>query len=210
MYEWSCSPLDAGNNSYTLPDLGDLDSADVAQNGQTTRVDNSVLFQVPSTLNCSGTVMAVEHCYTGSANRIRYSISLPVFTLLTLKQKDSLIFQITDIITVHSTPLLEICSDQLRAFFLFNRYCCDRFILDPLHQFQLPSPKFAFAIVSASSVNQIRYNEISFPEWRVEQFSFSMPALATAAVGDTFTLSDANRRTDATFRLLKFIISKRT
>ena len=171
------------------------------------------VFPLPSTLNCSGTVSAVEYCY-GSliflsiSYNIRYRTRYLAFTLLILEQ-DGLNFTITDLIDIHSTPTELICTDRTFSSTLVYRYCCDRFVLDNMNQFHLPASKFAFGIVRGSSslIFHLRY-PTSFSSFQVEQYSFSMTALGTPAVGRTFTLTDADRRTDMTLRFLEFVISK--
>ncbi len=208
LYEWSCSPLDASNGHYTLPDLGNLDDADVANISQDVEVfdDGVDIYPVPSTLNCSGTVSAVEYCYAGLREDLTYETNHPVFTLLILEQT-GLTFTITDMVDVYSMPTTQKCTDSLPVDNSSYRICCDSFVLD---QFPLPAPDFAFGIAPASlAVSQIGYPVESFPEFRVELYSLSTSDLDTPAVGDTFTLNDnTSRITNQTLRLLQFVISK--
>ncbi len=80
MYEWSCSPLDASNNRYTLPDLRYGDDENVASIRGGLLLSGLDIYPVPSTLNCSGTVLAVEFCYTGLRSNVTYGTNYPVFT----------------------------------------------------------------------------------------------------------------------------------
>ncbi len=211
MYEWSCSPLDASNNRYTLPDLGYEDDENVASIGENLAgADEGTveIYPVPSTLNCGGTVSVVEFCYARRValvnNMIAYGTDYQIFTLLTL-ERNGLSVEITNMIDVHSTPTTEKCTDR-RFNFVFVRYCCDSMVLDMADQFSLPGSNIAFGIIPN---NLLRYRSDRFPELRVEQYSFpTSDQSSTPAVGDTFTLTDDNRRTDVGVALFQFVISK--
>ena len=215
LYQWSCSSLDTFTNTYTLPDLGYTDDRDVSADFVARFSDGLMVdvFPIPPMLNCSGTVSAVEYCYgsllrPGSSRNTRYGTRYLAFTLLILEQ-DGLNFMITDLIDIHSTPTVQICSDRTFSFTTTtSRYCCDRFALDNVNQFHLPASKFAFGVVRGSSlVFHLRYPS-SFASFQVEQYSFAMTDLGTPAVGDTIALSHADRRTDMALRFLEFVISK--
>ena len=215
LYEWSCSPLDADSNRYTLPDLRYEDAANVASIGERLEAsddDNVDVFPVPSTLNCSGTVSAVQYCYAGRRIDVVYGRTYPIFTLLTLEQ-NGLSFEIADVIDVSSVPVEQICMERfflVTGFIGFVRYCCDTLLLgDLMDRFSLPKSSFAFGVMSTStSINQIRYIANSFPEFQVEQYSTPASTIGTPTVGGTFTLTDDSRRTDMALRLLQFVISK--
>ena len=211
LYEWSCSPLDGGNESYTLPDLGEWDSVIVfSQIGtalQLASLNNVDIYPVPPTLNCSGTVSAVKYCY-GSSETI--GINSLVFTLLIL-EKNGLRFRVTDVIQVqHRSNTNCIAKSRYTLEGLIDgsdpQYCCSSMNLE---QFHIPQPNFAFAVVPAHSI--IAYNPTSFPDYKVEKYSFPKSVLHTLiAVGDTFTLTNTSRRTNESLLVIQFVISKPT
>ncbi len=206
----SCSPLDANNNHYTLPDLRYGDDENVASNWSIlcpADADSVDIYPVPSTLNCSGTVSAVEHCYTGLRGNFAYGINYPVFTLLTLEQ-NGLTFRITDRIIVRSTPISQRCTNSYAQFPNIVQYCCDSFPLHVIDQFRLPSSSFAFAIVPVSStIRQLRYRYRIHPQYHVVMYSLPASVFRTLAVGNTFTLT-TGVGTIAGMRLLRFVLSK--
>ena len=175
--------------------------------------DGVDVFSIPSTLNCSGTVSAIDHCYNGRVDRIIHGLEYMVFTLLTLEQ-NNLTFEITQVIPVYSIPTAAICSDQSAT-----RYCCDSLQLNTTIQFGLPAPNFAFGIIRSSSreVDQLRYRNRDIagflPEFLVEQYNFPrllLPVLSMPAVGDTFTVPPSSRTIDRGLRVLQFVISKQS
>ena len=180
----------------------------MASNGEKLAFSTGVdIFSIPSTLNCTGTVSAINHCYVGTRNDVAYGTDYLVFTLLILKQT-GLNFTLTDIIDVRSTPMDQKCMDAtlLRGTL---RFCCDSMPLGALDQFTLPSQNFAFGTVPVlSPVVQLKYYTKFFPEFQVEKHTFPTSELGVLAIGETFTLNNTNRKTDAALRLLQFVISK--
>ena len=206
-YEWSCSSLDSTRNGYTLPDLDYGDAEGVAGDRDRVVRSNSSwvdVFSVPSALNCSGTVMALDYCYAGWPDQ-----ETKVFTVLTLKQVN-LTFKITNKINVHVNSLTNCYSrdtEQKPPFY----YCCESLSLNITEQFHLPASNFALAIVPATSViRQLRHRVEFFPEYRVEQYNFSKSDLNALAVGDNFTLTSADRTVEMALGFFKFEISKLT
>ncbi len=110
LYQWSCSALNTSTNRNTLPDLRYGDDENVASIRGGLLPSDLDIYPVPSTLNCSGTVSAVEYCYAGLRSDVTYGTNHPVFTLLTLEQ-NGLTFRITGMISVHSTPTDQKCTD---------------------------------------------------------------------------------------------------
>ena len=208
-YQWSCSPLlDTIGDRYHLPDLGDGDDGSVAfiahaSGLQLSSVGSSHIYPIPSTLNCSGTVTAVEYCYRAVNSQL--GTEQLVFTLLTLQQS-GLDFNITDVIPISSTPTSDTCTQSLFSV----QYCCDILSLDMLDSFLLPAENFAFGVQISSSVNLLGYNGGSFPQFIVEQFRYSQANFGAPAMGGRITLSESNRVSDRTLRLLQFLISKYT
>ena len=172
------------------------------------------VFPLPTTLNCSGTVSAIEYCYNGNVDSLIYGMRyLVIFTLITLEQ-ENLTFTITDVIPVHAMPTPSLCSDRNFSSTTV-RYCCDSLQLNTTHQFNLPALNFAFGMIRSTSrrIHQLRYRSSSdrglfIPEFLVEQYSFNRTQLDFDAprVGDTFTLDDSSRTTDRGLRVFQFLI----
>ena len=208
LYQWSCSSLDASNSRFTLPNLGYGDAENVARlgTGNVTLSGGFMdIYPVPSALNCSGVVSAVEHCYVGSASNPLLGQTVPAFTLLILQQS-GLTFTVTNVIDVQSMASREICTDVVFSMEVTLRYCCDSMPLDSTASFNLPASEFAIGVVPGSSISGLSYRVEVFPQFRVERFS--VDSSDTPAFGTTFTLTDANRNTDLALRLLQLAISK--
>ena len=201
-YQWSCSPLlDTIGDRYSLPDLGVGDDEAVAFIAlfgglQLSSEGTTHIYPIPSTLNCSGTVTAVEYCYRAVNGQL--GTQQLVFTLLTLQQSGTT-FTITDVIPISSTPTSDICTGQ---------YCCDTLSLDMMNSFLLPADNFAFGVQISSSVNLLGYYDGFSPQFVVEQFRYSQADFSAPAMGGSITLTENDRESDRTLRLLQFFISK--
>ena len=212
LYEWSCSPLDANTSRHTLPDLryGDDENVAFILQDLFSSDANVDVISIPSTLNCGGTVSAVEYCYASTVETAPLEETFQLFTLLTLEQ-NGLTFRINDIIPVFSTPTDSICTDIAFTQTSDIRVCCDsmplnRFLL--FQEFELPAPNFAFGIIPESIINHLRYDAAEFPEFRVEQYSFPDTVIGMPEAGQLFSVSGSDRTTNMALRLLKFVISK--
>lgn len=208
LYQWSCSPLDVSNNRFTLPDLGYGSDENVARlgTGNVTLSGGFLdIYLVPSTLNCSGIVSAVEHCYVGSTvNPINFGETNLIFTLLILQQSGPS-FTVTNVIDIQSTVTAMECTDVVFSTELTLRYCCDSMPLG-MTEFRLPSSEFALGVVPGTSLNSLSYRPEVFPQFRVERFSVDSSSIP--ALGSTITLSDADRNTDSALRLMQLAICK--
>ena len=204
-YQWSCSPLDTANNRYILPDLGIRDEDDVGDNRFNlfpSNTDVVYIFPLPSTLNCSGTVSAMQYCYGTSVNNL--GTEQLIFTLLTLEQND-LIFIINNTVVVRSTPSRDICTR--REVVINFEYCCDTLSLEIADLFFLPVSNFAFGVIPVSILAYNPTFSVNDP-FLVEHYRFPTSVIGTPAVGNMFTLDGANLVTDRSLRLLQFFISK--
>ena len=206
-YQWSCSPLlEITNNRYRLPNLGDGNDgtiASIALRLFPSESGTSYIFPIPSTLNCSGTVTAVEYCYRTGNNLL--GTQQLVFTLLTLQQS-GFDFTITDVIPISSTPTSDICT---RPFLSLSQYCCDILSLDMLDSFLLPAENFAFGVVTtSSSVDLLTYNGDNYPQFLVDHFRYTQADFSAPVIGDSITLTESNRESDRALRVLQFFISK--
>jgi hypothetical protein len=205
LYQWSCSPLDAAQNRFTLPDLGfgsSEDDENVARlgTGNLTLAGFLQVFSIPPTLNCSGTVSSVQYCYVGNPTNTIFGTDLMVSTLLILRQ-NGLTFTISDAIDISSTPSAQKCTGQT------VRFCCDSQPLDVANSFSLPASDFAFGVAPAFA--ELSYRVETFPLFRVESFLTSLADIGgSASVGNSFTLSNSDRNTSMALRLFQFTISK--
>lgn len=191
-------------------DFGDdVDVANVTGERYGSYADNHVVVMpIPLTLNCSGTVTAMEFCYFRIVRDsvIQYGTEYQFITLLILVQNSSLTYTIRNRIDIYSTPTPEICTDrQFEGVQDDYRYCCDSMVLNITDRFSLPALNFAFGIISPSELLQLGYLLLHNPEYRVEQYS-NDPVSGIPVVNNTFTLT--RPRTQQTLRLLKFVISK--
>ena len=203
-YQWSCSPLGTANNRYILPDLGIRNHDDVANNAANLLPSDTTvvyIFPLPSTLNCNGTVSAMQYCYIDWLNLGTEQL---IFTLLILEQ-NGLTFTINDVAMVTSMQRRRICTRRfdIENFFQSGtyEYCCDTLLLD-MHQFALPVQNFAFGIIPVSILGyhpSITANN----RFLVEHYRFSTSVIGTPAVGNMFTLVEANRATDRSLKLLQ-------
>ena len=160
----------------------------------------SFIYPIPSTLNCSGTVTAVEYCYRAVNSQLgREQL---VFTLLTLQQS-GLDFTITDVIPISSTPTSDICTRQS-----LSQYCCDTLSLDMMNSFLLPTENFAFGVVTFTDVHLIRYDGKISPQYLVDYFRYAQGNFAEPTIGGTIALRPSNRLSDQALILLTFYISK--
>ena len=177
------------------------DDGRVQANQLTLRVSSSsniYVYPIPSTLNCNGTVTALRYCY--NANIFQLGTEQLVFTLLTLEESGPS-FTISDVISVRSTPTLQICTG-----ILFIITCCDLWTLDVVKQFPLPTMDFAFGVAASDSVTLLSFS--SFSQYRVEQYIQGTETLGSLAVGSTITVNSDSMTTSSTLRLFQFVISK--
>ena len=208
-YQWSCSPLlNTIDGRYRLPDLGygnDEDVARIARDLTFIESGISYVYPIPSTLNCSGTVTAVEYCYRtplGSQLGIRQL----VFTLLTL-QRNGLDFTITDVIPIRSTPTSDICTQTLTTLlsnFIPQYTCCDTISLNMMNRFLLPAESFSFGVIS---VNLLTHRVGIYPQFLVDHFRYSRADFSAPVIGGSITLTESSRGSDRTLSLLQFFIS---
>ena len=195
--------MDTIGDRYRLPNLGNRDDGDVVNAVrdllvQESQRGTSYIYPIPSTLNCGGTVTAVEYCYrTGN----QLGTEQLVFTLLTLQQS-GLDFTITDVIPISSTPTSAKCTPG--PFFGLFQFCCDIISLDMMKSFFLPAENFAFGLVTSSSADFVAYED----EFLVDRFRYSQANFNAPIVGDSITLTESNRESNEPLWLLQFFISK--
>ena len=205
--QWSCSSLDSDTNTFALPNL-EFNDEDIVNMSEDFLADFAVrIFPVPSTLDCGGTVVSVEHCYARREDQVVFGAASLVSRLLILEQND-FDFSITDVIEVHSTPTAEKCTFFVNSVGIEFQVCCDTMPLNPTHQFLLPALNFSFGIVPVGNIFTVRLNENSFPELIADQYRFNITDLGSLTVGETLTPSDMDLSTSLALTILQFIISK--
>jgi hypothetical protein len=191
------------NNSYSLPDLDILSDQQDVFNSRFSLVstfsNELLIFPLPPTLNCNGTVTAVRHCYNSLG--IELGSEKLVFTLLTLEQNNGQNFTIRNMINVTSTPTADICI--MADMFNLQHYCCDNLQLDTADMFDLPTSNFAFGILQSGSGDLLTYFGTNSFQYAVEHYR---PGSVDITVGST--ISVGSLRTDRLLTLSKFIISK--
>ncbi len=130
-YEWRCSPFDTVNNKYYLPDFGGTATV-LGYTWQQSVVGTTYIYEVdPSTLTCSGTVTAVEFCYSRTTGSDR-----DVFDLLILTRQDSNSIRVTKSIPIRFHPSSDQCDSS------DSSKCCDVMTLTEQNQFNIPTSNF--------------------------------------------------------------------
>ena len=211
LYEWRCSPLDAANNRYTLPDLGITSDTDVANIGNRNLLESNgdeiFIFPLPSTLNCGGSVSAVQYCYElPRSTTSLFGIERLLFTLLLLEE-NGLNFTVIDTIPVIGTPTSQTCTRHHASSSNLEEYCCDILHLEVEDRFYLPAPNSAFG-----TRHDFLYSyDPSQPEnghRLVQQYRLNAADLPIFAIGETFSLDKNIGLSVEGLRLLQFFISK--
>ncbi len=183
--------MDTVNNKYYLPDLGGTASV-LGYTWEQSADGVTYIYDVDeSTLNCSGTVTAVEFCYvTTSATRRN------VFDLLILTRQDSNSIRVTKSIPISFQPSLAQCDSS------DSSECCYTITLPELDQFNLPTSNFLIGMVNVETPNLAApftgvYSRFETPSY---QLSVGRPS-----VNSMLTLSGAITHP---LRLMWFHISK--
>ncbi len=143
-YEWRCSPLDTDNNKYYLPDFGGTASV-LGYTWQPSVPGTTYIYDVDeSTLNCSGTVTAVEFCYfrTNSTKNHRN-----VFDLLTFTCQDSNSIRVTKSISISFHPSSDQCDSS------DSSKCCGVITLTEQDQFNISTSNFLIGMVNVETTN---------------------------------------------------------
>lgn len=209
LYQWSCSAVESSSNLHSLPDLPVTDSRNLVSEPTrfgAPRATELSFYPVPPTLNCTGTVLAVDFCYS-EYNRDHFDTEEHVFTLLTLN-KNGFSFTVSDVIPVHSKPSSGICTNYRFSSSNVRRYCCDRFMLDSQDWFSLPAPNFAFGITTfpRTSRNLLAYHVGDFSSLRVREFRYNIDEDPIA--GATINLTEQQRFSDRALMMFNFVLGK--
>ena len=77
-----------------------------------------------------------------------------------------------------------------------------------LDSFLLPVADFFFGVITSSSVDLLTYRGGSYPQFLVDHFRYTQANFSAPVIGDSITLTESNRGSDRTLRLLQFFISK--
>ena len=161
------------------------------------RSDTTYIYPVPSTqVNCNGTVMALDYCYSGGQIGRREN----AFTFITLEQSgNSPNWRVIRRVSVQTTPLETICTSS------DSQYCCDTMPLDVTDHFAFPSPaeiNFAFGITIPDSDSDNTPQLLAVTNKIVQQYILS------DSPDETVRLNTQNLQSDQGVRLLRFRISK--
>ncbi len=129
--------MDTVNNKYYIPDLGGTATV-LGYTWQQSVPGVTYVYDVDeSTLNCSGTVTAVEFCY------VRTSVSRRnVFDLLILTRQDSNSIRVTKSIPISFHPSSNQCDSSNPP------ECCDTMTLSDQDQFNIAASNFLIGMVN--------------------------------------------------------------
>ena len=205
-YKWHCSDWNDTSNTYYFPnvdiELLSLLYAKIFLVPSTAGV--AYIYPVSSTqVNCSGTVSAVEYCYT--VGREQLGTEQLAFTLLTLEKNGLDLEEVRKEIEVQTTPQSEICplSGPRNHY-----YCCDITPLDITDQLPLPHTDFDFGIIIPdSNVNLLGYNPLFNRALQVENYQIRTSSIPATGF-NTISLTNTRKTTDQTLRLLRFHIGE--
>ena len=204
-YQWRCSDYDSNNDRHDLPIYAEGTNSDIATNNISfvnSGQNQTYIFSSFSGLNCSGTVMAVEYCYSGRASSMRpffRGTTWPVFALSVL-HKNGTTFSMINVTEISTRPTNMLC---VRARGI--NYCCDVMVLEPVQQFRIPASNLAFGItVLNSRAARLQWNS-TFSEYVVEQYIHSSSMYLTP--GSSFTLMESDKK-NQTLKLMHLHISK--
>ncbi len=192
-YEWRCSPLDTINNKYYLPDFGGTASV-LGYTWALSVVGVTYIYDVDeSTLNCSGTVTAVEFCYfrTSSSRNHRN-----VFDLLILTRQDSNSIRVTKSIPISFHPSSDQCDSA------DSSQCCDIMTLTEQDQFDIAASNFLIGMVNVETPNLAAFFANMYPRFQTPSYQLSV---GRPTANSMLTLSGAISQP---LRLMWFHISK--
>ncbi len=191
-YEWRCSPLDTVNNKYYLPDFGGTTTV-LGYTWELSVTGVTYVYDVDeSTLNCRGTVTAVEFCYFRASTTWRN-----VFDLLILTRQDSNSIRVTKSIPISFHP----ASDQCDSSDSFK--CCDIMTLTEQDQFNISISNFLIGmIINVETPNLAAPFANMYPRFQTPSYQLSV---GRPSVNSMLTISNA---TTQPLRLMWFHISK--
>ena len=200
--------LYSNNDRRYLPTYTEGTNSDIAMNNISfvnSGQNQTYIFSTLSGLDCSGTVTAIEYCYSGirSFNPPFFlGNTWPVFALSILHKNGST-FSVIKVTEFATTPTVSnmLC---VRADGDIN-YCCDVMLLEYAQQFQIAASNFALGITVLDSRAALLEWNSSFSEYMVEQYLTPSSMYLTA--GMSFTLMDSEK-VNQTLKLLHFRISK--
>ena len=140
---FQCQPSSDLPGLVYTPNIADFyfDQVNVEGSNEVTTFGNSgvnYVFPVPRDRDCSGTVLAIEHCYMG-LNRNQDSVQ-SIFTLYAMNQV-GLNVTVSHTVHVESIPSVGNNCEKVSS----DLYCCDIMQLSNSQQFQLPPTASLFA-----------------------------------------------------------------
>ncbi len=178
-YEWRCSPLDKVNNKYYLPDFGGTATV-LGYTWEPSVVSVTYIYDVDeSTLNCSGTVTAVEFCYARTSSRKNHR---NVFDLLILTRQDSNSIRVTKSIPISFHPTSDQCDSS------DSSKCCDIMTLTEQNQFNISISNFLIGMVNVDTLNLAAPFINLYPRYQTPSYQLSV---GRPIVNSMLTLSGA-------------------
>ena len=192
-YEWRCSPLDTDEKKHYLPDFGGR-TVVLGYTWEQSPAGITYIYDVDeSTLNCSGTVTAVEFCYYRTNSSMNHR---NVFDLLILTQQDNNTAQITKSIPICFHPSLDKCDSS------DSSKCCDIMTLTEQDQFDIAASNFLIGMVNVETPNLAAPFTSLYSRFGTTQYQLSV---GRPTANSMLTLTGAITRP---LRLMWFHISK--
>ena len=190
-YEWKCSPLDTDEKKHYLPDFGGR-TVVLGYTWEQSPAGITYIYDVDeSTLNCSGTVTAVEFCYVRTSAMRRN-----VFDLLILTQQDNNTARITKSIPICFHPSSDKCDSSNSS------KCCDVMTLTEQDQFNISTSHFLIGMVNVAIPNLAAPYSNMYSRFQTPSYQLSV---GQPTANSMFTLTGTITRP---LRLMWFHISK--
>ena len=149
--------------------------------------------------NCSGTVMAIQHCYHADLTKGQIGKEQDIFKFLSASINQDLLFTINDSFMVRSASDESDCTVGVRAGRSTPHDCCSTFTLPESNRFQLSSQSYTFGV----QVSMDKFRPYAF---RAETAEFNVKQYQLALINrDSFSLIGLELFGRSLF-LMKFLI----
>ncbi len=192
-YEWRCSPLDTVNNKYYLPDFGGTATV-LGYTWAPSLQEVTYIYDVEEkTLNCSGTVTAVEFCYVRTSSSENHR---NVFDLLILVRQDSNSIRVAKSVPISFHPSTDQCGSP------DSSKCCDTITLTESDQFDITPSNFLIGMVNVETQNLAAPFANMYPRFQTPSYQLSV---GRPTANSMLTLT---RAITLPLRLMWFHISK--
>ena len=182
--------MDTNNNEHSLPDFGRRTEV-LGYTWESSGVGSTYIYDVDeNTLNCSGTVTAVEFCFFKPSRMSHKN----VFDLLILTQQDNNTAQVNKSIPIRfHPPLINKCN---------SNKCCDVMTLTEQDQFNISTSNFLIGMVNVETTNLAAPFANMYPRFQTTSYQLSV---GRTSVNSMLTLTGAISQP---LRLMWFHISK--